>query len=104
MRTKAVIWTESEARAYRGLMEMRGISVKELAAEMAKAPASVRGLLLGTRGRRGPTGRIRIRPGTLATLDSAITRITDRKGGVYAACGSTPAGVAEAVRLLAASA
>lgn len=101
MQTKAIIWSEAEASAYRDLMDMRGISVREVAAEMGRSPKSVHNLL-GCIGREpGPSGRVRIRPSTLAALDSAIARLTDRKGGVFAACGSTPAGVVETARLLA---
>lgn len=102
VKLKAIVWTPREASGYRALMDMRGISVEDVAAEMGKTRKSVSNFLYGNQG--GKAGRVRIRPATLTALDSAITAITDRKGGVYAACGSTASGVIEAARLLTASA
>lgn len=79
--------TALERAFYRALMEIRGID--------AQAIESLSGIKVESLLRRRS-----IADEELALLDASITVITDIRGGVHRASGSTPQGVSEVTTLL----
>lgn len=99
MRITAYVATPAIRAWYRALAASRGISLDELACAMGYSGArSLNSRLSGKRS--APSGRIVIAVEFLDRLEDAITAISDARGGVHAASGSTPEGVDELRRML----
>lgn len=99
LRETAVVMTQERSNFYKAMLEQRGLTVRDVAERMGVSVHLVRRLLRP--GGERPDGTPNRVPLTkLFEFEEAITDLTDRKGGVFAASGATPEGIVEMARML----